>query len=141
MKNISIKAKLFGIIIATILIVSLIEAVESIYGIYSLSNNNIQEFKKKAYEDKEKELQSYVEIIKKSIDGYYQRTSKEKVKEEISEGLKQNVDFLFSILESEYEKSKGTLSKEQLSKKLNFIFEIEDLNETNIVEKDISEKD
>jgi len=33
------------------------------------------------------------------------------------------------------------LTKEQLSKKLNFIFEIEDLNETNIVEKDISEKD
>ena len=78
MKNISIKVKLITIVIFTVLTVSIIEAIESIRSIQNLSKANIEEFEKDSYAQIEEELKNYTSIAIKSVDSFYQRTSKEK---------------------------------------------------------------
>ena len=118
MKNIAIKYKLIAIVAMTIFVVSLIEAIESIHGIDVVSKSNIEEFSKKAYSSKEIELQNYVSIALKTVEYYHQRTSKEKIKQEVSQELKKQTNLVFSILNAQYKKYKDTLPKEELQEKM-----------------------
>ena len=63
MQNVKISTKLIGLILGTIVIISIIQVSFSIYHIYDLSNTNIEKFKKNAYKQKEDELKNYVEVI------------------------------------------------------------------------------
>ena len=117
-KNISIKAKLLILSIATIVLISIIIAIDSIYSLKSFSSETIEKYKEEAYAKKEEELKNYVSLAMKTVEAYHQRTSVEKVKIEVEEELKKQTMFLFSILEAEYEKNKNVLSKDALQERL-----------------------
>ena len=117
-KNISIKAKLLILSIATIVLISIIIAIDSIYSLKSFSSETIEKYKEEAYAKKEEELKNYVSLAMQTVEAYHQRTSVEKVKIEVEEELKKQTMFLFSILEAEYEKNKNILSKDALQERL-----------------------
>ncbi|MFA6196299.1 MAG: methyl-accepting chemotaxis protein [Sulfurimonas sp.] len=114
MKSMSIRLKLQLIIIVTIIFVTIAIIVQSMYSIEKLSEQNIQKYKEEAYLNKEIELKNYVSVASKSIDSFYQRTSHEKIKKEVESDLKKQTDFLFSILNKEYEKNVNLLSADKL---------------------------
>ncbi|MEA3512651.1 MAG: methyl-accepting chemotaxis protein [Campylobacterota bacterium] len=114
--RLTIKTKLIGLMIATVTIVAIVIAIDSILNIKSLSSANIQEYKTKAYQDKENELKNYVSIAIKSINSYYERTSKEKVKEEVENELKKETGLVFSIIEKQYQRYNGKVSNEELKR-------------------------
>jgi len=118
MDNITIKVKLIGLLVATILFVSAFEMAESIYGIKALSKANIEEFTKKAYQDKENELKNYVDIALRSVESYYLRTEKSKIKHEVSQDLEKQTNFVFSIIEKQYSKYNGLVSQKELKRKI-----------------------
>ena len=118
LKNISIKAKLLILSIATIVLISIIIAIDSIYSLKSFSSETIEKYKEEAYAKKEEELKNYVSLAMKTVEAYHQRTSVEKVKIEVEEELQKQTMFLFSILEAEYEKNKNILSKDALQERL-----------------------
>ena len=122
-KNISIKGKILLLSLVTIIIVSIAIAIDSIYSIKNFSNKNIENFKNDAYSKKELELKNYVSLAIKTVEAYYNRTATDKIKVEVQEQLKMQTNFLFSILEAEYEKSKTTLSEEALKQKLKLIID------------------
>src|SRR5574344_936701 len=117
-KNISIKAKLLILSIATIVLISIIIAIDSIYSLKSFSSETIEKYKEEADAKKEEELKNYVSLAMKTVEAYHQRTSVKKVKIEVEEELKKQTMFLFSILEAEYEKNKNILSKDALQERL-----------------------
>ncbi|PRM89881.1 chemotaxis protein [Aliarcobacter cryaerophilus] len=117
-KSISIKAKLLILSIATIVLISIIIAIDSIYSLKSFSSETIEKYKEEAYAKKEEELKNYVSLAMKTVEAYHQRTSVEKVKIEVEEELQKQTMFLFSILEAEYEKNKNILSKDALQERL-----------------------
>ncbi len=121
--NISIKGKLLLLSLTTIIIIALIITINFIYSIKKFSDQNIENFKNEAYAKKELELKNYVSLAMKTVEAYHSRTSIDKIKVEVQEQLKLQTNFLFSILESEYEKSKGTLSEEALKLRLKSIVE------------------
>jgi methyl-accepting chemotaxis protein len=120
-KNISIKGKILLLSLVTIIVVSIAIAVDSIYSIKSFSNKNIEKFKNEAYTKKELELKNYVSLAVKTVEAYHNRTSVDKIKVEVQEQLKLQTNFLFSILEAEYEKLKGTLPEEAIKQRLKAI--------------------
>ena len=73
MKNFSIKSKLLLIVITTVIIVSTVIALLSIYSMNKLSDANIADYKKEAYLTKEKELENYVSIAIKTVEYFYQK--------------------------------------------------------------------
>ena len=119
--NISIKGKILLLSLVTIIVVSIAIAVDSIYSIKSFSNKNIEKFKNEAYAKKELELKNYVSLAIKTVEAYHSRTSVDKIKVEVQEQLKLQTNFLFSILEAEYEKLKGTLPEEAIKQRLKAI--------------------
>ncbi len=119
--NLSIKAKLLLLALITIIVVSISITIDSIYSINKLSSENIENYEKEAYAKKEKELQNYVSLAYKTIESYYERTSIEKVKIEVQSDLKDQTNFLFSVLNAEYEKLKDSLSTEALQYRLKSI--------------------
>ena len=120
-KNISIKGKILLLSLITIVIVSFAIAVDAIYSIKNFSNKNIENFKNEAYAKKELELKNYVSLAIKTVEAYHNRTSVDKIKVEVQEQLKLQTNFLFSILEAEYEKLKGTLPEEAIKQRLKSI--------------------
>lgn len=120
-ENISIKGKVLLLSLTTIIVISLAITINSIYSIKKFSDKNIENFKNEAYAKKELELKNYVSLAMKTVEAYHSRTSIDKIKVEVQEQLKLQTNFLFSILEAEYEKSKGTLSEEALKQRLKSI--------------------
>ena len=123
LNNLSIKGKLLILSLLTIIIVSISIAVDAVYSIKHFSSKNIENYEKEAYAKKELELKNYVSLAMKTVEGYYNRTATDKIKVEVQEQLKLQTNFLFSILEAEYEKSKNTLSEDALKQKLKLIIE------------------
>ncbi len=121
LSNMSIKMKLLLLSLFSIIVISLSVTVESIYSISKFSNDNMENYKKEAYAKKEEELKNYVSLAMKTVEAYHKRTSPEKIKLEVQEDLKKQTNFLFSILESEYDKLKGTLSEDALKFRLKAI--------------------
>ena len=101
-KEISIKGKILLLSLITIIIVSVAIAVDSIYSIKSFSAKNIENFKNEAYVKKELELKNYVSLAVKTVEAYHNRTSIDKIKVEVQEQLKNQTNFLFSILQKRY---------------------------------------
>jgi methyl-accepting chemotaxis protein len=118
MKNISIRYKLLGIFIAVIICISVIISIKSIRAINELTNASIEDFSKKAYADKENELNNYVSVALKSVESYYKRTSPEKIRVEVSDELKKQTNMILSILNNQYKTYKNVMSQEALKKRL-----------------------
>ncbi|MCP4971971.1 MAG: methyl-accepting chemotaxis protein, partial [Arcobacter sp.] len=123
MNNLSIKYKFLGIVILSIIIISVISLFNSIQTINNISNQNIENYKKDLYKKTENELKSSVQVAHKIIDSFYKRTSKEKIKAEVKDFLMQQMDFLYSIIENEYKKNAGIIPDEELEDRLKGIIE------------------
>ena len=121
--NMSIRTKILVLSIITIILVSLSIAVNSIYSINKLSQENINKFKQESYAKKEEELKNYISLAMKTVEAYHKRTAIDKIKIEVQDDLKKQTNFLFSILESEYTKNKDVLSEEALKNRLKAIID------------------
>ncbi len=108
MKKLSIKSKLIIAIAIIVLVMSSILVMLSIYDIKQTSSKDIKVFKEKSYSAKKEELKSNVDIVLKTIESFYIRTSKEKVKVEIQEKLVDQAGMLENILIKYYEKHKNS---------------------------------
>ena len=108
MKNFSIKAKLSIAIAVIVLVMSIILVSLSIYDIKLTSSGDIKVFKEKSFNAKKDELKSNVDIVLKTIESFYSRTSKEKVKHEVQEVLTRQASMLENIIKAYYEKNKNS---------------------------------
>lgn len=115
------KMKMIILIISTVIAVSVAIILQSIYGIDEMTENNISKYKQEAYKNKEIELKNYVSVAIKAIESFYSRTSEEKIKKEVESQLKEQTDFLFSIVQKAYDKNKDTMSKAELQKHLMYV--------------------
>ncbi len=122
-KDMSIKIKLLLSVIGAILTVALITEINSIITLKKETNYIIDKTENNAYKAKEKELENYVSLAYKTIESYHKRTSKDKIQKEVEEYLKEQTDYLFSIINSEYQKNKDILSKEELFKRIKDIID------------------
>ncbi|MEA2049863.1 MAG: cache domain-containing protein, partial [Campylobacterota bacterium] len=118
MRNLSVKSKVLTIVISTIIIISLIISIQSIISINNLTDTNVENYKKEAYALKEDELKNYVSMATKTVESYHSRTSQEKIKNEVSNDLQDQTNFLFSVLEDQYKRYKGKVSQNELKTKL-----------------------
>ncbi len=128
-KNLNIKTKILSIVITTVLIIAILIAFKSIYSIEVLTQKNIENYEKEAYSQKEIELKNYVTMAVKSVKSFHERTSKEKIQKLVEEELNKNTDFLFSIINDQYETYKNRLSSNELKAKLIEIVEATKLDE------------
>jgi len=113
-KSLSIKIKLLGIVISSILLVSIILGVQSVNSLQKESNSMIAKFEEDAYKTKEKELQNYISLAMKTVESYYKRTSKEQVQLEVQDYLVGQVNLILSMMEGIYEEYRGTIPDEEL---------------------------
>ena len=82
MARVSLRTKLVGIVVGTVVAITAITVLQSIYAVNQLTKENIETFKKDAYETKEKELQNYVSIAIKSLESYYKKSAPNSIKQE-----------------------------------------------------------
>ncbi|WP_321470760.1 cache domain-containing protein [Halarcobacter sp.] len=120
-KNLSIKAKLLSTVIGLIVLIGLTMLVEMTSTINSEVDLILDDSEKTAYKAKEKELENYVSLAFKTVESYYERTSKEKIKIEVKNYIEEQSDFLFSIINAEYEKNKNVLSENELKNRIESI--------------------
>jgi len=110
--------KMIILIISTVIAVSTAIILQSIYSINEMTEQSVSKYKEEAYQNKESELKNYVSVAMKSVESFYSRTSKEKIKKEVESDLKEQTDFLFSIIQQAYDKNKNTMPKPQLQEHL-----------------------
>ncbi len=118
MKFVSIKTKMIIMILVTVVVVSVGIIVETVSSINAMSEQNILAYKKEAYKNKELELKNYVSVAIKSIESFYDRTSKSKIRKEVQSQLKSQTDFLFNIIKNEYSQNRNKLSKIDLQNRI-----------------------
>jgi len=121
MKNLSIKLRLQLIILLTIAIVSTILIVEAVMSINTITEENVQKYKVEAYANKKAELKNYISIAIKSVESFYERTSKSKIEIEVQDGLIKQSNFLFNIINKEYEKNVDIMDEDTLQKHIQSI--------------------
>jgi len=121
LNSLSIKAKLLLIVISSIVIVSAAMLTQSILSLKETSATVIEQFKTDAYKTKEEELQNYVSLAIKTVESYHERTSKEKIKNEVESYVQEQMDFMFSIIEGEYKKYKNVLPEDELKQRIETI--------------------
>ncbi|WP_171012970.1 methyl-accepting chemotaxis protein [Arcobacter arenosus] len=117
-KNLSIKIKLLISVIGAIIIVALINQIQSIYSLKTEAEQIIKSSEKSAYETKQEELKNYVSLAYKIVDSYYSKTEKGKIKDAVQKEIKEKSDFLFSIIEAEYKKYNGVISDSELKERI-----------------------
>jgi len=110
--------KSFTIIISIIIIFTSIILVQSLISLDQNSNKIIKESIALSYKEKEKELKNYVTLAYKTIESYHARTSKDKIKDEVKFHIEEQTEYLFSIINNEYEKNKNILSEDELKKRI-----------------------
>ncbi len=114
MKNFSFQTKVLVIVFTTIFLVATAITLESILSINTLSQENIDSYKKEAYKNKEQELQNYITVAIKTIETYQKRTSKEQIKNEVKSYIDEQTNFLFSIINKQYELYKDKMDEDSL---------------------------
>jgi len=118
MQQVSLKIRVQGILLFTIILVSVILILQSINSINHITEQNIAKYKEEAYKNKEIELENYISIAVKSVDSFYSRTLKSKIEKEVQNDLTLQTNFIFNILEKEYKKNHGSMSQKNLKKHL-----------------------
>ena len=119
----SIKNKLLFTVISSITIISLVVIIQSIINFLSTSEFIIKKSSDSAYASKEVELKNYVSLAYKTLESYYERTSKDKIQLEVKDYIEEQSEFLFSIINTEYEKNKNKMSPNELKDRIKSIVE------------------
>jgi len=78
-------------------------SIQSIITIKNVSNENIEKYRQEAYKTKQKELENYVSVALNTIDTFYKRSSKDKIKEEVQTILKAHSSQLFEVIQRVYD--------------------------------------
>jgi methyl-accepting chemotaxis protein len=107
-RNWSIKAKLIVTINIIVFALALILISISIYDIKNTAEENIKIFEKKSYDSRKNELKSNTSIVLKTIEAFYLRTEKKRVKEEVKSKLTTQANMLNNILKEYYDKHKNS---------------------------------
>ena len=110
-KNLSINKKIMSLFIIIILTVATVSLFITVNKMYLLTNSNVENFRSGIMQQKKKELKDKSEIIMGIINSYYERTSPQKMEQNIRSSLDKRMDLLFNILNQTYKKdkfSKGT---------------------------------
>jgi len=121
LKNSSIKVKLLSTVIGSIILVAGIMLFQSISSLKYEADTIIKESTQEAYKAKEAELKNYISLAYKTVESYYERTAKDKIKDEVRSYIKEQSEFLFSIINNEYEKNKDILAPEELKSRIKSI--------------------
>lgn len=116
--QISIKLKLLIAVISTIVVIAVVSEVEKIVSMEKNTNVIIEQTSDLAYKRKEQELKNYVSLAYKTVESFYARTSKDKIKDSVQADISEKSDFLFSIINAEYEKYNGVVSEFELKKRI-----------------------
>lgn len=116
--NISVKTKFLVITMTSILFLSVITLVGSIITINSISEDNISNYRNDVYLKTQEELKNYVQVTLQTVDSFYQRTSKEKIKAEVQEHLNEQMGLLFTVIQEQYHTHKNKMKKEELENHL-----------------------
>lgn len=112
--GISMQTKYIVIVIITILFLSIATLIGSILTINKISEDNIQNYKNDVYLKTQKELQNYVQVTLQTIDSFYKRSSKEKIKHEVKTHLQEQMGLLFSVIKQQYISHKDKMSEDEL---------------------------
>jgi len=120
-KNGSIKIKLLSTIIGSMVLITVIMLAQSIISLKSTSNSIIEKSSSSAFKAKEEELKNYVSLAYKTIESYHERTAQDKIQAEVENYLLEQTNFIFTIINSEYNKYKDTLSNEELKQRIKSI--------------------
>jgi methyl-accepting chemotaxis protein len=121
LNNSSIKVKLLSTVIGSIIIVAIVMMLQSISSLKYEAEIIIEESSSAAYKAKEAELKNYISLAYKTVESYYERTDKSRIKNEVKGYIEEQSDFMFSIINSEYEKNKDILSEEELKQRIKSI--------------------
>ena len=117
-KKISLGHKIAAGAVVSFIIVLIVSITISKISIDNLAQRNIETFRDKTYALKKEALGDNVNIAMGVIRSYYERTDKERIKKEVKSYVKEQSNFLFSILSSQYEQYKDTLPKDALKRML-----------------------
>ncbi len=112
--GISVQTKYIVVVIITILFLSIATLIGSILTINKISQDNINNYKNDVYLKTQKELANYVQVTLHTIDSFYKRSSKEKVKFEVKTHLEEQMFLLFSAIKQQYKAHKNIMSEEEL---------------------------
>ena len=121
LKNLSIKIKLLVSVIGAILTIALLTQIQSIYSLKAEAEEIIKQSEKSAYEAKEKELKNYVSLAYKTVESYHARTAKDKIKTEVQSYIVEQSNYLFSIINAEYQNNKALVPEEELKERIKSI--------------------
>ena len=123
LNSISIKAKLLLIVISSIVVVSVAMLIQSVVSLQETSDVVVEKFEKEAYKTKEEELKNYVSLAIATLESYHERTSKDKIKHEVEAYIEEQMNFMFSIIEAEYNEYKNILPPEKLKERIKKIIQ------------------
>ena len=108
-KTMSIRLKYSIFVALTLTFFSLVGMFVAVRTIQSISQEEINRFKKSAYAAKQTELKSAVEIAMKTINAFYSRTFKERIKKEVEQKLILQMDILVNIITNYFNHNKGKI--------------------------------
>ncbi|MDA3908797.1 MAG: methyl-accepting chemotaxis protein [Sulfurimonas sp.] len=112
--KLSIQLRLQILIFSAMFFMSLALALQFVNEVNKATDKNIQNYTNETYDVKKNELKMFTSIVVKTLNSFYEKTSIENVKKEVSSGLTQQMELLFFIEENEYEKNKNRLSSNEL---------------------------
>ena len=107
MKSLSIKTKIFSVVVGVIVVFSVVYAYISINNIYKLRDKNIQEVKKVVLDEKKQALIEKTDIAYKIIQSFYDQTKPKNIEKVVKSSLKQRMDILANILDGFYSLNKN----------------------------------
>ncbi len=113
-KNLSIVKKVLILSILPVLLSSIVLTIVQVRSITTSTENSIEVFEKKVYESKQELLKDNIAIAIKTIESFYERTSKEKIEAEVEEKLKLQMQSLMGALQGFYEENKNRLNEGNL---------------------------
>lgn len=116
--NVSTKTKILVVSIFIILFLAIVTLIGTIIAVNSINKSNIENYKTDIYLKTQTELKNYVQVTIQTIESFYQRSSKEKIKQEVQEHLTEQMGLLFSILEDTYDSHKNKMNNQQLKQHL-----------------------
>jgi methyl-accepting chemotaxis protein len=103
MKSLSIKSKLFFVVVAIFLVYAFISAFVSIKGIYELRDANIKMLKENLVK---KDLKSKSDIVYKMLEDAYRKTFPKSIEREAKDTLKARMTMAFNIINNYYQHHK-----------------------------------
>jgi methyl-accepting chemotaxis protein len=118
LKNLSIKTKLLSIILSSVILVAVAITVQSVITINKVSKENIANYKKEALLAQKEELKNYVSIASHTVESFYRRGTKEKIRAEVEDNLKVRMSQVFNVIQSLYNEHKDELSQAELKERI-----------------------